>query len=172
VSSGITSVYPKFSQELEAGMAYAERRESSKGARYRGFYNDADGRYKSAGTHGTEARALEVAREAEKRATALISGATGGLDPVIRSTRTIEEYVPVSCGTTGSRGTRRTPIRACCGCTSSRSWARSGWWRQTGARPGTTSRRWRSRGGRRTRDPARQPVTRRLTSVVSAKCHS
>jgi hypothetical protein len=40
-------------------MAYAERRESSKGARYRGFYKDADGRYKSAGTYGTERRALE-----------------------------------------------------------------------------------------------------------------
>ncbi len=76
-------------------MAYAERRESSKGARYRGFYKDTDGRYKSAGTYGTERRALEVAFEAEKRAAALIGGAVGDLDPVVRSTRTIEEYAPV-----------------------------------------------------------------------------
>lgn len=76
-------------------MAYAERRAGSKGARYRGIYKDADGRYKSAGTYGTEERALEVAREAEKRAAALISGAAGGLNPVTRATRTVEEYAPV-----------------------------------------------------------------------------
>ena len=76
-------------------MAYAERRESSKGARYRGFYKDADGRYKSAGTYDTEERALSVAQEAEKRAAALISGAIGGLDPVTRATRTIAEYEPI-----------------------------------------------------------------------------
>jgi integrase len=76
-------------------MAYAERRESSKGARYRGFYKDADGRYKSAGTYGTEDRALEIAQEAEEHAAALISGAAGSLDPATRATRTIEEYEPL-----------------------------------------------------------------------------
>src|SRR5450756_2178445 len=76
-------------------MAYAERRESSKGARYRGFYKDADGRYKSAGTYDAEDRALQVAQEAEEHTAALITGATGGLDPVTRATRTIEEYEPV-----------------------------------------------------------------------------
>jgi hypothetical protein len=73
VHSGTTSVYQEFSPESEADMAYAERRESSKGAR--GFYKDADGRYKSAGTYGTEDRALEIAQEAEEHAAALISGA-------------------------------------------------------------------------------------------------
>lgn len=76
-------------------MAYAERRESSKGARYRGFYKDADGRYKSAGTYGTQDRALDVARKAEQHAAALVSGAAGGLDPVIQATRTIAEYEPI-----------------------------------------------------------------------------
>jgi len=75
-------------------MAYAERREGPKGTRYRGFYKDADGRYRSAGTFDTEERALSVAEEAEKHAT-LISGATGGLDPVTRATRTVEEYEPI-----------------------------------------------------------------------------
>lgn len=76
-------------------MAYVEHRERSKGDRYRGFYKDADGRYKSAGTYDTEERALSVAQEAEKRAAALISGAVGGLDPVTRATRTVEEYAPI-----------------------------------------------------------------------------
>ncbi|MGD0559780.1 MAG: hypothetical protein ABSA93_33025, partial [Streptosporangiaceae bacterium] len=76
-------------------MAYAERRKSAKGPRYRGFYKDADGRYKSAGTYDDEDRALEVAREAEKRAAALITGVVGGLDPVTRAMRTIEEYEPI-----------------------------------------------------------------------------
>jgi hypothetical protein len=39
-------------------MAYAERRERSKGIRYRGMYKAADGRYRSAGTFSTEERAL------------------------------------------------------------------------------------------------------------------
>ena len=76
-------------------MAYAERRESVKGPRYRGFYKGTDGRYKSAGTYDTEERALEIARAAEKRAAELVGGPAGGLDPVLRATRTIEEYVPV-----------------------------------------------------------------------------
>jgi integrase len=75
-------------------MAYAERRESSKGARYRGFYKDADGRYKSAGTYDTEDRALEVAQDAEKHAAELVRGAVGQLEPVIRATRTMAEYAP------------------------------------------------------------------------------
>jgi hypothetical protein len=58
-------------------MAYAERRESSKGARYRGVYKAADGRYKSAGTYDTQERALEVAQEAEKYAAELVRGAVG-----------------------------------------------------------------------------------------------
>jgi hypothetical protein len=42
-------------------MAYAERRERSKGIRYRGMYKAADGRYRSAGTFSTEERALDGA---------------------------------------------------------------------------------------------------------------
>jgi integrase len=76
-------------------MAYAEGRESAKGPRYRGFYKGTDGRYKSAGTYDTEERALEIARAAEKRAAELVGGPAGGLDPVLRATRTIEEYAPV-----------------------------------------------------------------------------
>jgi hypothetical protein len=49
-------------------MAYAERRESSKGPRYRGFYKDPVGSYKSAGTYDDEERALCVAQAAENRA--------------------------------------------------------------------------------------------------------
>lgn len=75
-------------------VAYTQRLERKKGARYRGFYKDADGHYKSAGTYDDEDRALEVAREAEKRA-AVIAGATGGLDPVARATRTIADYEPI-----------------------------------------------------------------------------
>jgi integrase len=76
-------------------MAYTERRARKKGVRYRGMYKDADGRYKSAGTYDTDERALQVAVEAEKRAAELIGGAAGGLDPVTRATRTIEEYAPI-----------------------------------------------------------------------------
>jgi len=76
-------------------MAYAERRERQKGVRYRGMYKAADGRYRSAGTFSTEERALEVAKEAEKHAVEVIRGAAGGLDPGVRATRTIKEYVPV-----------------------------------------------------------------------------
>ena len=76
-------------------MAYAERRDSSKGPRYRGFYKDSDGRYKSAGTYDSEERALEVSQAAEKYAAELISGSVGGLDPVVRATRTVEEYAPI-----------------------------------------------------------------------------
>src|SRR5512146_1596032 len=76
-------------------MAYTERRARKKGVRYRGMYKDADGRYKSAGTYDTDDRALQVAVEAEKRAAELIGGAVGGLDPVTRAPRTIEEYAPV-----------------------------------------------------------------------------
>ena len=75
-------------------MAYAERRKRQKGVRYRGMYKAADGRYRSAGTFSTEERALEVAKEAEKRAGEVIRGAAGGLDPGIRATRTIKEYAP------------------------------------------------------------------------------
>jgi integrase len=76
-------------------MAYTERREGAKGVRYRGFYKDADGRYKCVGTYDTAERALEISQAAEKRAAALISGAIGGLDPVTRATRTIGEYKPI-----------------------------------------------------------------------------
>jgi hypothetical protein len=76
-------------------MAHAERRERQKGVRYRGMYQAADGRYRSAGTFSTEERALEVAKEAERRAAEVIGGAAGGLDPGIRATRTIKEYAPL-----------------------------------------------------------------------------
>jgi hypothetical protein len=76
-------------------MAYVERRESSKGTRYRGHYKAADGRYRSAGTYGTEERALEAARAAEKHAAELVGRAVGQLDPVVRATRTIREYEPI-----------------------------------------------------------------------------
>jgi len=76
-------------------MAYAERRERHKGIRYRGMYKAADGSYRSAGTFSTEERALEVAKEAERRAAEVISGAAGGLDPRIRATRTIKDYAPL-----------------------------------------------------------------------------
>jgi integrase len=59
------------------------------------MYKAADGRYRSAGTFSTEERALEVAREAERRAAEVITGAAGGLDPLIRATRTIKEYAPL-----------------------------------------------------------------------------
>ena len=75
-------------------MAYAERRERKMGMRYRGFYKDADGSYRSAGTYDTEERALEVALEAERRA-AVVTTAAGGLDPGTRATRTIKEYAPL-----------------------------------------------------------------------------
>jgi integrase len=76
-------------------MAYVEPRESSKGTRYRGHYKAADGRYRSAGTYGTEERALEAARAAEKHAAELVGRAVGQLDPVVRATRTIREYEPI-----------------------------------------------------------------------------
>lgn len=75
-------------------MAYAELRERKKGVRYRSLYKAADGRYRSAGTFGTEEWALEVAKEAERRAAEVAGGAAGGLDPVTRATRTIKEYTP------------------------------------------------------------------------------
>jgi hypothetical protein len=49
-------------------MAYTERRERRKGTRFRGIYKGADGHYRSAGTFSGEARALEVAEEAERHA--------------------------------------------------------------------------------------------------------
>jgi hypothetical protein len=76
-------------------MAYAERRDSAKGPRNRGFYKGTDGRYKSAGTYDTEQRALEISQAAEKHAAELVGGPGGGLDPVLRATRTIGEYAPV-----------------------------------------------------------------------------
>lgn len=76
-------------------MAYTQAIQRQKGTRYRGFYLNADGRYKSAGTYDTEDRALEVAQEAEKHAAELISGSAGGLDPVTRATRTIADYEPI-----------------------------------------------------------------------------
>src|SRR5580692_10698676 len=81
--------------ESEADMAYAERRDSAKGPRYRGFYKGTDGRYKSAGTYDTEQRALEISQAAEKHAAELVGGPGGGLDPVLRAARTIGEYAPV-----------------------------------------------------------------------------
>jgi hypothetical protein len=47
-------------------MAYAERRESARGPRYRGFYKGTDGRYKSAGTYDT-------GRSPARRRSALLS---------------------------------------------------------------------------------------------------
>jgi hypothetical protein len=47
-------------------MAYTERREGAKGVRYRGFFKDADGRYKCVGTYDTAERALEISQAAEK----------------------------------------------------------------------------------------------------------
>jgi integrase len=82
-------------QTLGLTMAYTERRERQKGIRYRGIYKAADGRYRSAGTFITEERALEVAKEPERRAAEVIRGAAGGLDPRIRATRTIKEYAPL-----------------------------------------------------------------------------
>jgi integrase len=76
-------------------MAYTERRERGKGTRYRGIYKGADGRYRTAGTFDTAEHALKVAEAAEKHAAALIPGATAGLDPVTRATRTIKEYAPI-----------------------------------------------------------------------------
>lgn len=76
-------------------MAYVQAIEGKRGTRYRGFYQDTDGRYKSAGRFGSSEKALEVAEQAEKHADQLVRGATGELDPVIRSRRTIAEYVPV-----------------------------------------------------------------------------
>ena len=68
VPIGTVSVYQKFSPESEADMAYAERRDSAKGPRYRGFYKGTDGRYKSAGTYTSHERAYEVAEEEERHA--------------------------------------------------------------------------------------------------------
>jgi integrase len=76
-------------------LAYVERRERNRGTRFRGMYKGTDGRYRSAGTYDTAERALEVAEEAERHAAELIGGAAGGLDPVTRATRTIEEYMPI-----------------------------------------------------------------------------
>jgi integrase len=76
-------------------MAYTERRERKKGTRFRGIYKDADGHYRSAGTFSSEARAFEVAEEAERHAAEVAGGAAGGLDPATRATRTIEEYAPL-----------------------------------------------------------------------------
>lgn len=76
-------------------MAYTQQRMRSNGPRFTGFYQDASGSYKSAGTYGTEERALEVAKSMEAYEAALISGSVGGLDPVVRATRTIEEYAPI-----------------------------------------------------------------------------
>jgi hypothetical protein len=74
-------------------MAYVERRERNKGVRYRGLFKAADGHYRSAGTFSTAERALAVAEEAERHAE--VTGGAGGLDPVIRATRTIKEYAPL-----------------------------------------------------------------------------
>ncbi len=76
-------------------MAYAQRLDGKRGTRYRGFYKDADGSYKSAGAYDDEERALSVATAAEKRAFEFINGAVGGLDPVTRATRTIGQYSPI-----------------------------------------------------------------------------
>ena len=76
-------------------MAYPQAIEGKQGIRHRGFYQDTDGRYKSAGTYDTAERASEVAQAAEKHAAELVRGAVGQLDPVIRATRTIAEYEPV-----------------------------------------------------------------------------
>lgn len=76
-------------------MAYTQAYTGKRGTTHRGFYQDSDGRYRSAGTYDTAERALEVAKAAEKHAAKLISGATGDLDPVTRATRTIAEYAPI-----------------------------------------------------------------------------
>ena len=65
-------------QDLGLTVAYAERRERQKGVRYRGIYKASDGRYRSAGTFSTEERALEVAKEAERRAAEVFRGAASG----------------------------------------------------------------------------------------------
>ena len=76
-------------------MAYTQAIEGKQGVRHRGFYQDTDGRCKSAGTYDTAERAAEVAQAAEKHAAELVRGAVGQPDPVIRGTRTIAEYEPV-----------------------------------------------------------------------------
>ena len=76
-------------------MAYTQAIKGKKDTRHRGFYQDTDGRYRSAGTYDTAERALEVAQTAEKHAAELVRGAVGQLDPVVRATRTIREYEPV-----------------------------------------------------------------------------
>lgn len=68
-------------------MAYAERRDRSNGPRYRGLYRDTDGRYKSAGTYGTEERALEVAEAAEMAARSFFTA----LEEAGRSPNTIRQ---------------------------------------------------------------------------------
>jgi hypothetical protein len=76
-------------------VAYTQAIEGKQGIRHRGFYQDTDGRCKSAGTYDTAERAAEVAQAAEKHAAELVRGAVGQPDPVIRGTRTIAEYEPV-----------------------------------------------------------------------------
>jgi integrase len=76
-------------------VAYTQAVKGKKGTRHRGFYQDTNGRYKSAGTYDTAEQALEVAQAAEKHAAELVRGAVGQLDPVIRAKRTIREYEPI-----------------------------------------------------------------------------
>ena len=112
-------------------MAYADRRERNKGVRYRGMYKAAHGSYRSAGTFSTEERALEVAREAERHA--LIAGpVAGAVDPTTRATRTVEEYAPLFCGTTGSRGKHKERYADTLGLHGSRSSVAADWPRPTG----------------------------------------
>jgi hypothetical protein len=72
-------VLPKFLPTIWGlTMAYAKRRERKNGVRYRGLYKAADGRYRSAGSFTTEERALEVAKEAMRRAAEVAGGARVG----------------------------------------------------------------------------------------------
>jgi hypothetical protein len=91
---------------------------AAKARKRRGFYKGTDGRYKSAGTYDTEQRALEISQAAEKHAGELVGGPGGGLDPVLRATRTIGEYAPVFPRHHRVGGIRRTPTTTRCGCTS------------------------------------------------------
>ena len=103
-------------QDLGLTMAYAERRERQKGVRYRGIYKASDGRYRSAGTFSTEERALEVAKEAERRAAEVFRGAAGGWTLVSARPGQSRSTRRCSFDTTGSKETLRTPMRTRCAC--------------------------------------------------------
>ena len=91
-------------------MAYAERRERQKGIRYRGVCKAADWRYRSAGTFSTEERALEVAKEAERRAAEVIRVRQAGWIRGSARPRTIKEYAPLFLRHHRVEETPRTPM--------------------------------------------------------------